>query len=171
MRAKFFCRTGQLAGVDHEIGDETIIGRSAGNTLVLGASVISQTHARIFFDAEAGGYILEDLKSKNGTRLDGILVRGRERLRDLHVVTLGEEHDFMFVALPEPPTARVDDEHASKANGPSELPESASKTLYEPLAALRVPSFEPAAQADAAASAPETVHEPQIGRASCRERV
>ena len=161
MRAKLFCRTGQLAGVDHQIVDEATLGRSAENTLVLGASVISQTHARIFFDAKVGGYILEDLESKNGTRLDGIRVRARERLRDLHVVTLGEEHDFMFVVLPES-TARADDGHASTARGPSEPSESASKTLYEPPAALQLPSFEQRSEArdDAAASAPKTVHEP-----------
>ena len=102
MRARLFCKTGDLAGADHEIGGEATIGRSAQNTVALAASVISQSHARIFFDADIGRYVLEDLKSKNGTRLDGVPVDGRLRLNDLHVVTLGEQHDFIFVTLPEP---------------------------------------------------------------------
>ena len=41
----------------YSIGAGATIGRSAENTLVLGASVISQTHARIFFDATLGWWV------------------------------------------------------------------------------------------------------------------
>ena len=140
MRAKLFCRTGGLAGADHQIGGEATIGRSAVNTVVLGAPVISQSHARIFFDDAAGAYILEDLQSRNGTRLDGIRVHGRERLRDLHVITLGEEHDFIFVALPEtaagPPV--LTDAPAAMGEGATSGEE---RTVYESPAALKLPAL------------------------------
>ena len=161
VRAKLFCRTGELSGADQQIGSEATIGRSAENTLVLGASVISQTHARIFFDAAAGGYILEDLQSKNGTRLDGIRIDGRERLRDLHVVTLGEEHDFIFVVLPEPANATVDDGDAVEGQGPPAPPDAASETIYDDASVLAMPALTdvPAAKGDGEEPGGQTVYE------------
>ena len=140
MRAKLFCRTGGLAGADHQIGGEATIGRSAANTVILGAPVISQNHARIFFDDAAGAYILEDLQSRNGTRLDGIRVHGRERLRDLHVITLGEEHDFIFVVLPETATGPpvLTDAPAEKGEG---VTSGDGKTVYESPLALKLPAL------------------------------
>lgn len=101
MPAKFFCRTGTLAGSDHRIGEEATIGRGTRNTIVLADSAVSKSHARIAFDPPAGAYYLQDLDSTNGTRLDGVPVSGRRRLGDLHVVTLGEQHDFIFAILPD----------------------------------------------------------------------
>ena len=161
MRARFFCKTGELAGVDHPIGAEATIGRSAENTLVLGASIISQAHARIFFDAAASGYILEDLQSKNGTRLDGIRVHGRERLRDLHVITLGEEHDFIFVVLPEPANATVDDGGAVEGQGPPAPPDAPSETIYDDASVLAMPALTdaPAVKGDGEEPGGQTVYE------------
>ena len=102
MQARFFCKTGSLAGSDHRIGEDATIGRGPVNTIVLTDDVVSTTHARIAFDPTATAYFLEDLDSTNGTRLDGVPVSGRQRLGDLHVVTFGEQHDFIFLALPDP---------------------------------------------------------------------
>ena len=126
MRAKLFCRTGELAGVDHEIDQQATIGRSTQNSLRLDAPVVSQTHARISYDASLDAFVLEDLDSKNGTRLDGVSVRGRQRLGPIHVVTLGEQHDFIFVA-------------ASSQAEASPRGHVTSGTLYEPPSALDVP--------------------------------
>ena len=89
-QARFFCRTGGLAGSDHRIGAEATIGRDAENSIVLPAGVVSKRHARIVFDEAAGAYTLEDLRSRNGTNLDGRPVEGRVRLGALHVITFGE---------------------------------------------------------------------------------
>ena len=102
-QARFFCRTGKLAGSEHRIGTEATIGRAAGNTIVLPSGVVSKRHARIVFDEAAGAYTLEDLLSRNGTHLDGRPVESRVRLSELHVITIGERHDFFFVA----PSARA----------------------------------------------------------------
>ena len=101
VQAKFFCKTGALAGSDHRIGEDATIGRGPGNTIVLSDDVVSQTHACIAFDPTSAAYFLEDLDSTNGTRLDGLPVSGRQRLGDLHVVTFGEQHDFIFAVLPD----------------------------------------------------------------------
>ena len=179
MRAKLFCKTGELSGTGGQIGNETTIGRGAENTLVLGAAVVSQAHARIFYDTESGGYILEDLASKNGTQLDGIRVHGRERLRDLHIVTFGEQHDFVFVVSPEPPSVPVEDapsetiyDEASVLQMPvltdapapknvGEQPDG-DQTMHEAPSALHVPSLDEPAESSAAAtgSGPDTVYAP-----------
>ena len=137
--AKLFCRTGALAGADHRLGDEATIGRGPGNTIVLTADVVSDTHARIAYDPAASAYFLEDLESTNGTRLDGVPVSGRRRLGDLHVVTLGEQHDFIFVAFPEVERQAGSPERADLPF-PARSVEPA--TSYEPPPALDVPPLE-----------------------------
>ncbi|HEV8539503.1 MAG TPA: FHA domain-containing protein, partial [Bacteroidota bacterium] len=96
MFARLFCKTGQLTGVSCEIKDEVTIGKGTGNTLQLDAAPISTKHARIFFDTKANSYIIEDLGSRNGTRLDGVRVREKERLGQLHIITFAEKYDFIF---------------------------------------------------------------------------
>ena len=76
------------------------MGRTAWSCGLLGAAVVSQSHARIFFDRSVSAFVLEDLDSKNGTRLNGLPVEGVRRLGAVHVVTFGEEHDCIFVAEP-----------------------------------------------------------------------
>ena len=140
VQAKFFCRTGALAGVDHRIGDDATIGRGSANTIVLADDVVSNTHARIAFDPAAAAYFLEDLESTNGTRLDGVPVSGRRRLGDLHVVTFGERHDFIFVALPEAERRTNGKQDAAPPPPARSVEESA--TTYEPPPVLDVPPLD-----------------------------
>ena len=88
--------TGQLAGADYTIGTEAIIGTRSDSTIQLTPPTISSRHARIFFDDKSASYILEDFDSRNGTRVDGMIVRGTFILEDLHVITLADEFDFIF---------------------------------------------------------------------------
>ncbi len=53
-------------------------------------------HARIYFDAERKGYFLEDLSSRNGTKLDGMPVTAPVKLGRLHVITLANQIDFIY---------------------------------------------------------------------------
>ena len=144
MQAKFFCRTGALAGADHRIGDDATIGRASGNTIVLADDLVSTTHARIAFDPAIAAYFLEDLESTNGTRLDGVPVSGRRRLGDLHVVTFGERHDFLFVALPEAGPRANRKKDADPAPPVRSVEEPA--TTYEPPPVLDVPPLEAGAE-------------------------
>jgi pSer/pThr/pTyr-binding forkhead associated (FHA) protein len=102
MRARLLCRTGELAGADFEITDEATIGRTATNSIVLPAGVVSQAHAHLFVDPETQHYVIEDLQSRNGTRVDGVPVTEQMRLGPLHVITFGERHDFIFQELNTP---------------------------------------------------------------------
>jgi pSer/pThr/pTyr-binding forkhead associated (FHA) protein len=96
MTARLFCRTGQLAGASYQVDDEATIGKGAENTIQLSPGTISRKHARIYFDKENACYFLEDLGSRNGTKVDGMTVKGTEKLRSLHIITFADECDFVF---------------------------------------------------------------------------
>ena len=99
MSARLFCKTGQLAGATYDIQDEATIGKSSENSIHLYPGPISGRHARIYFDKKANAYFLEDLRSRNGTRVDGIRVTGKERLGNLSVITLANSFDLIFQVL------------------------------------------------------------------------
>ena len=96
MPARLFCKTGPLAGSSFQILDEATIGKSSSNVIVLPADVVSGTHARIYLDSQSGRYILEDLNSRNGTKLDGIRVTDKQKLDKLNVITFAGKFDFIF---------------------------------------------------------------------------
>lgn len=145
MRARLFCKTGQLAGASFEIGKEATIGKLPGNTIQLYPALISGKHARIYFDEKENAYFLEDLNSRNGTQLDGMRVKKKERLGRLHVITLANTFDFFFQIIEsprgaeaEPPQVRKSGEREErKATGeaPARMsttpPESRSQTVYD----------------------------------------
>jgi len=101
MQAKLFCKTGSLDGVECTITDEVVIGRNPACSLQLQPPVIARKHARIYFDAKADSFFLEDLGSRNGTELDGIRVSKPERLDRLHIVTFARQFDFIFQVVDE----------------------------------------------------------------------
>ena len=131
-QARFFCRTGELAGTEHRIGAEATIGRDPENTIVLPAGVVSKRHAHIVFDPAARAYTIEDLRSRNGTRLDGAPVEGCVHLGALHVLTIGERHDFIFVLVPDRPVGAT-------ASGGSGDGASQTATGHDPSRTLRAP--------------------------------
>ena len=88
MPARLFCEIGELAGSDFLIEEKATIGRLKQNEITLHPTFISGEHARIHFDKEENGYVLEDLGSSNGTMLDGMAVTEPTRLDRLHVITL-----------------------------------------------------------------------------------
>ncbi|MFN0157642.1 MAG: FHA domain-containing protein [Bacteroidota bacterium] len=96
MPARLFCKTGQLAGASYEIDREATLGKGAENTIQLYPTIVSGKHARIFFDAKISAWFIEDLKSRNGTRIDGVRVNGMERLDALNVITFADKLDFVF---------------------------------------------------------------------------
>ena len=96
MHAKLFCKTGQLAGANYTISDEATIGKGPENTIQLYPSLVSTRHARIFFDKKANAFFIEDLRSRNGTKVDGMKVVTKEKLNKLHVITFAGQCDFIF---------------------------------------------------------------------------
>jgi len=73
------------------LGETSLLGRAADNTIQIDDPTISQHHARIAF--WSGQWILEDLGSRNGTRVNGITVEGPL------VITYGDDLQFGEVML------------------------------------------------------------------------
>lgn len=74
--------------------DQSVLGRDSSLPVAVPLDGVSRQHARISWDGHE--FWLEDLKSTNGTLLNGHgLVR--ERLRHLDVITLGRTADLIFV--------------------------------------------------------------------------
>lgn len=67
----------------------TVIGRHPACDLVLDDAAVSRQHAVITIDGETA--FIEDLRSRNGTRVNGRVVTGRQRLDDGDEVTICDQ--------------------------------------------------------------------------------
>ena len=68
--------------------DECGVGRASSNVVTLTDGSISGKHARILRTPE--GFVVEDLKSRNGTFVNGEQVKERHPLADKDVVRFGK---------------------------------------------------------------------------------
>jgi pSer/pThr/pTyr-binding forkhead associated (FHA) protein len=99
MKARLFCTTGLFAGAKFEFTKEATIGKHKDNGIVLAPPIISNRHARIYFDDKAQSYFLEDLGSRNGTLVDGVRVKKKEKLTALNIITFAQKFDFIFQVI------------------------------------------------------------------------
>ncbi len=99
MTARLFSRTGDTRNLTLELeaGGEAIVGRDPASDLAIEQPLMSGRHARIFYDAGAGRFAIEDLDSLNGTELDGDRVTGKEPLGHLNVITFAGSYEFFFI--------------------------------------------------------------------------
>lgn len=91
-----------------------LIGRQADNQLVLRDTRTSRTHARII--GEDGQYILEDLGSRHGTRVNGARIT-RHVLRTSDKIDLGVEEGYQLTFLLEAGEFKRILEHISTSTG------------------------------------------------------
>jgi pSer/pThr/pTyr-binding forkhead associated (FHA) protein len=70
--------------------DAITIGRQQGNTIQLTEKNVSRRHARLYPEADA--WVIEDLGSYNGVKVNNDVVDGRTRLREGDVVEIGDYH-------------------------------------------------------------------------------
>ncbi len=155
MPARLLRKTGTDQG-EYPITGETTIGRHPDNTIPLGRDAVSGKHARIRFDPVRGCYLLEDLGSRNGTRLDGERIQGAEALGHLHVITFADA-DFIFQDFQLTALRQGRQPVASAAPQPStrqpeaDIPE-AERTVFESSPLILPPSLpgatKPADEAD-----------------------
>jgi predicted component of type VI protein secretion system len=85
--------------------DEVFIGRDVGNNIVINDAEISRRHARLAI--QAGGFILEDLGSTNGTAVNGDRLTSRHVMRVGEVISLGEHVALVFEAVADDKEATV----------------------------------------------------------------
>jgi pSer/pThr/pTyr-binding forkhead associated (FHA) protein len=88
----------EVAGEHPLAGDRVVVGRSPRSDVVLDADgQVSRTHAVL--DRIAGRWILRDVCSRNGTRLNGEPVRGPVRLRAGDEIRIGRS-TLLLRAIP-----------------------------------------------------------------------
>jgi adenylate cyclase len=68
--------------------DQFSIGRALDNDLILTDTSSSRLHSRLIKDGS--GYYAVDMNSSNGTFVNGVLIRGRTRLKDSDIVRIGD---------------------------------------------------------------------------------
>lgn len=78
----------------YPIEDLLTLGRRGENDIVIKDLFISKDHFKIIEDEE--DYYLEDLDSKNGTQLNGEIIRDTVRLTNNDVIKIGNI-EFLFV--------------------------------------------------------------------------
>jgi pSer/pThr/pTyr-binding forkhead associated (FHA) protein len=84
-----FSRLVDESGKDYELDMATIsIGRSTDNQIVFASDSVSRHHALITFSG--GVYVLRDLGSKNGTRVNGQPLSGEHPLNNEDKVAFGD---------------------------------------------------------------------------------
>ncbi|MFH2007401.1 MAG: FHA domain-containing protein [bacterium] len=79
---------GQSSGKEYHFESRAKVGRVDENDVIMVDPGISRMHAR--FHGRRGVYLVEDLGSSNGTRLNGELIEGPEVLRDGDYVGIGQ---------------------------------------------------------------------------------
>ena len=67
---------GGFEGMAYDLNEEeVIVGRNPTTNITLLDEGISREHALVLFDEDVPGYVIEDLASTNGTKLNGKRVR------------------------------------------------------------------------------------------------
>jgi pSer/pThr/pTyr-binding forkhead associated (FHA) protein len=84
--ARIVVNNGPLTGESRAVLTEVVIGRSDAD-LVLDDTQVSRHHALIRW--VRGELLLDDLRSTNGTRVNGVRIDGSRTLRDGDVITVG----------------------------------------------------------------------------------
>lgn len=107
------------------------LGRATDNQVVIASSKSSRYHALITF--VEGQYIIRDLESKNGTRVNGHLIEAEQVLRHGDRVSLADAQFTFELVTP-------DDNTVTATHDPTTDPEIATKTpaLAVDLAAMEV---------------------------------
>ena len=77
--------------------DEVVIGRNPTTDITLLDEGISREHALLLFDEDVPGFVIEDLASTNGTRLNGKRIRSAS-LADGDEIQIGQTL-FRFVLI------------------------------------------------------------------------
>ena len=79
VRAVLLIRNGGFEGMSYPLEtEETLIGRNPTTDITLLDEGISREHALILYDEQDDDYVVEDLQSTNGTKVNGKKVRSAD---------------------------------------------------------------------------------------------
>ncbi len=90
--ARLVGMSSSVKGRTYEVGEETTVGRSKDNDIVINDQTVSAHHCILRKGEE--GYVVTDLESTNGTRVNTREVK-EARLRDKDIVQIGSV-EFLF---------------------------------------------------------------------------
>jgi pSer/pThr/pTyr-binding forkhead associated (FHA) protein len=89
---------GGFEGMSYALSDqEIVIGRNPTTDITLLDEGISREHALVLYDEDGPGYVIEDLQSTNGTKVNGKRVRSAS-LADGDQIQIGQTL-FRFVLI------------------------------------------------------------------------
>jgi pSer/pThr/pTyr-binding forkhead associated (FHA) protein len=117
--AKIVLRFGEQVLKEYELGAQALkIGRLPDNAVVIDNPAVSSHHARIIHDG--GKFVIEDLKSTNGTYINEQRVH-RQILENGDIVLIGK-HKLVYDAsegenIADTPSAETEEESPSKMEG------------------------------------------------------
>lgn len=138
--------------------DEVTIGRKPHNTIQLTEQNVSRSHAKLLFEED--GWVIQDLGSYNGVRVNGVPINGPTLLRESDLIQIGDYHltltddvDRETVDI-ERPRVAANDHYMGSASASSELP----SVSVDDLSPMRPSSMAPG---DSAAYRSEPIHEDQ----------
>jgi len=124
---------------------DTIIGREAGDDIIIKDPEISRKHARIFL--QGANYFIEDLGSTNGTSVNGARIQIASPLRVGDVIKLGEKTSLVFEPITEADTIlnpNVQSPATIPAQGEPVFPPAPAQMPYQqPPVYQRVPPVQP----------------------------
>ena len=100
VRYRLLMRQGPNPGKIYELNKDILtIGRDVNNDIVIADAEVSRSHARL--TVQAGGYLVEDLGSTNGSFVDGQRLTSPQLLRPGAILNLGETVSLEFQAAEE----------------------------------------------------------------------
>jgi pSer/pThr/pTyr-binding forkhead associated (FHA) protein len=100
-RYQFRGSGGPVAGQIFELEDpEILLGRDLSSDIVVSDTEVSRTHARLFLQGD--GFSIQDLRSTNGTWVNGHRVHTTTPLVPGDEVILGKVSVFVYELVPEP---------------------------------------------------------------------
>lgn len=127
------------------------IGRQAGNTIQLTEQNVSRQHARMY--PQSDGWVVEDLQSYNGIRVNGVPIEGRVLVHQGDLVQIGDYHLALSDDV-DKETLNLDRTEAANDDEPLLASSSAHLPKLVPDEGAAAPAAAPAAASAAAAPAP-----------------
>ena len=89
-------QSGPLNGQQWTCRDDILLGRDPACDIIIPDRKVSRHHARI--SPQNGGYIIEDLSSKNGTQLNGERIDNGVYLHDGDVLQIALAQEFVYIS-------------------------------------------------------------------------
>ena len=103
-RAALIICEGAFEGTRYELcAEETIIGRNPTTDITLLDESISREHAIVSVDEATGEFILEDLQSTNGSKVNGKRIRSSPLSHGDHIEIGHTKFRFLLSDAPLPP--------------------------------------------------------------------